>query len=332
MTRPTALRNSRTPTSLIQRIGRVLFWVTATLTSLLTFPSAIPAMLAFWIALFTWSALGGKRSWHLLVVVVVLLIVKRPWVNAGLIAIGGACILLLIELYPNVKTDEGKRKHDKRRIAIACGILWLAWTGFAVQYYLGSTNNHIAKFDAERPVVCLGDSLTDYGYPQILKDRLAVPVEDFGFNGYATEDGIKLLPRIEALKPLAVVLELGGHDYNQGKPQHETKKRLVEIIERCQDVGAEVIIVEIPRGFITDPFTGMERSLAWRFDLELISDSMIRRFVFFSPLVPPGSWLSEDYHYSKDALHPNARGNHLIVDNVCKALRNVFGEEVLNSQ
>ena len=103
-------------------------------------------------------------------------------------------------------------------------------------------------------------------------------------------------------------MELGGHDYKDGEPRDQTKARLRQIIQELTDADIEVVIVEIIRGFISDPFYGVERELAAEFDLQLIPDTIIRRFVFFSPIAPPGYWLDSSQHLSNDGLHPNERG------------------------
>ena len=79
-----------------------------------------------------------------------------------------------------------------------------------------------------------------------------------------------LLPKILAGQPQLVVMELGGHDYKDGEPRDQTKARLRQIIQELTDADIEVVIVEIIRGFISDPFYGVERELAAEFDLELI--------------------------------------------------------------
>ena len=66
----------------------------------------------------------------------------------------------------------------------------------------------------ERSIACLGDSLTDFGYPHELEKILSVPIVDFGVNGITTDDGIKMVPEILAADLQLVVVELGGHDYS----------------------------------------------------------------------------------------------------------------------
>jgi acyl-CoA thioesterase-1 len=87
--------------------------------------------------------------------------------------------------------------------------------------------------------------------------------------------------------------------------------------------------MEIPRGLITDPFWGLERGLARRYDLELVSDSAIRRLVLWSPYGPPGMWLDPGSRLSDDGLHANARGNRLLAEQAAQALARLLGPEVV---
>ena len=95
------------------------------------------------------------------------------------------------------------------------------------------------------------------------------------------------------------------------------------IIEACHDAGASVVLVEIPRGFITDPFAGLERELAREYDLELIPDSMIRMLVVRSPAIPMVGDVAKP-HLSGDGLHPNPTGARYLADRIVSALRRLF--------
>ena len=94
----------------------------------------------------------------------------------------------------------------------------------------------------------------------------------------------------------------------------------MRIIEACRDNDIAVVMVEIPRSFIRDPWRGLERELARQYDLNLVSDTVIRRFILFSPLIPPGMWLSEHQHLSNDGLHPNKLGNKAFAEAVAIGL------------
>ena len=89
-----------------------------------------------------------------------------------------------------------------------------------------------------------------------------------------------------------MIVELGGHDFLRGRSRAATRDVLERIITTLRDAGVEVILMEIPRGFLTDPYAGLERELARQYDLELISDSAIRQLVLFSPYAPPGMWIN----------------------------------------
>ena len=231
-------------------------------------------------------------------------------------------------------------------VLVASGVTYflvstkLRWTAFvitvaAVAFFgvkrtLDAQASQGLSLDNQRSIVCLGDSLTEWkdgGYPSKLQKMLPQPVLNFGRNGYTTQMAIDdLLPQILAEQPQLVVMEIGGHDYNTGKSRVGTKARLRQIIQELTDADIQVVIVEIPRGFISDPFYGVERELAAEYDLQLIPDTIIRRFVFFSPIAPPGFWMKSDYqlnveylhsdqeaqtvslHLSDDGLHPNERG------------------------
>ena len=92
-----------------------------------------------------------------------------------------------------------------------------------------------------------------------------------------------------------------------------------------------MVLIEIPRAFVSDPFAGLERELARQFDLELVSDTTIREFVLYSRHAPPGMWTGGPY-LSDDGLHPNARGNELVASRVARSLVRLFGVSVLSTK
>jgi lysophospholipase L1-like esterase len=192
--------------------------------------------------------------------------------------------------------------------------------------------NHPVQLHPTKPIVCIGDSLTSGvspygGYPDDLVNLLSVPVINLGQAGITAEEALKLLPRLREEHPQVVVIELGGHDFQKGRGRAATKSDLEKLIDASQEVGAEVVLMEVPRGFIVDPFAGIERELAYQRDLELISDSAIRNLVLFGPHAPPGMWIGEP-HLSDDGLHPNANGNTYLAERVAKTLVRMYGLDI----
>jgi acyl-CoA thioesterase I len=102
---------------------------------------------------------------------------------------------------------------------------------------------------------------------------------------------------------------------------------LEEIIRECRLAGAEVILMEIPRGFMFDRYRFLERELARQYDLELIPDTCFRWIILNSKEMPPGAWHSGP-HLADDALHPNAAGQEHLADKVAETLQRLYGPEI----
>ncbi|MEQ8787465.1 MAG: GDSL-type esterase/lipase family protein [Pirellulaceae bacterium] len=325
-----------------QRPGRIARWamllaaLVAVIASLLTFPAAIAWMVGGWLVWHTCRVLRGRPSWALAVCSVVLLIKRVPW-SWSLLALAVAAALALastawsIRRRPTAQRDPKPMEWQSRLTWATLVLLWLSWGYFAWDFDDAASASRRPPFDPSRPVVCLGDSLTAGGYPTLLAERLSVPVVDMGVEGNTTRDAIAQAPALAALQPQVVVVEIGGNDYVQGATRDETRDNLQHIVNVCRNAGAEVVLVEIPRGFVADPYGGLEREIARRDDLELIPDTTIRWFVLRSPYAPPGMWLHREWHLSDDGLHPNARGSEALADRVADALATMYGPEIRKS-
>ena len=299
--------------------------VVSVFVSLMTFPAGLPWMVGLWMLFAMLRYHRQKPIWIPLLCCGTILLIKRPgftieFVLLELVIFG----VLIADL-----VDRRDRSQPSVQRMLLFGVLLFVGCGmFAFLRHESSTTRRFRQPD-QRPVVCLGDSLTDYGYPQELGKRISLGVKDFGFDGITTAEGINLLPEMLATNPQAVVVELGGHDFNQQESREQTRENLIKLIEAFREQDAEVILVEIPHGFITDPYDGLERELAGKYDLQLISDSIIRSFVLNSPVMPPGTWMNKSSHLSSDGLHPNRRGNERFAQVVAQALAKVFGDEIL---
>lgn len=103
-------------------------------------------------------------------------------------------------------------------------------------------------------VVCFGDSITKGGYPEELGRLLGAGIEvvNAGVGGNTSTAGLKRLQRdVIERKPGLVVVLFGTNDSRLDAPKvHVPPERFVrqltEIIERCEAIGARVVLCTIP--------------------------------------------------------------------------------------
>jgi acyl-CoA thioesterase I len=186
---------------------------------------------------------------------------------------------------------------------------------------------------SDRPaVVVLGNSIAaGYGlepeeaFPSILQERIDdlgwdYEVVNAGLSGDTSAGGLR---RIEWLlqRDLAVlVLELGGNDGLRGIPPEVTQNNLQGIIDRTRELHPDARIIlagmQIPpnmgAGYATR-FAEIFPELARRNDIDLI------------PFVLEGVGGVRDLNLP-DGIHPTARGQEIVADNVWEVLRPVLEE------
>lgn len=317
-------------------VARLVLAAAVLIASLLTFPAAIPLMIAFWLGWHCVHLARGRPRWLPLTTCLAVILVKRVALFPTLAFLLSVMLLAASAALLRRPTLSAAAWRKLRLGLVAT--LWLAWFGFAWDWRRSSQANHpVAAWD-QRPVACLGDSLTSYpprrGYPKVIQRLVTAPVVNLGQPGVTSAEALARLPELSKLRPQAVVIELGGHDYLKdaswlhADSRAEVKRNLERLITAARKLGAEVILVEIPRGFIVDPFAGLERELAREYDLELISDTAIRNLVLWSPACPPGLWTGGPY-LSDDGLHPNAHGDEYLAAVVAQSLTRLYGPQTL---
>ena len=338
----------------LRRSGRMLALCLGVTAALLTFPSAIPWMIAFWLSWHSVAALRGRRGWLPLALGAAIVLLKGVPPAPGLVAL--AVVAAAVALANSLAGRTGDAQWRKRLTRAGIPVLWLAWTAMAVDWHTGARCNHRVGRHLTRPVVCLGNSLTSMGrpqggYPEHLAAMLSVPVVNLGESGINTTHALALLPRLVKANPQVVVIELGEHDFLQeearlgaegflgklvaylrGSARRSTQENLQKLIDACRGIGAEVILVEMPRGYMFDLYFGLERQLARENDLELVPDTMIRRLLLSSPTLPPGKWLGGPFLTEPDGVHPSRLGNDLMARYVAGALERLYGPKILREE
>lgn len=285
--------------------------------SALVFPAWLPWMILGWLGLAGIRFYRKKPLWPPLTFCGVLLLIKRvDWPPAFIV------LLLLMIACAALDVLSRRRPSFGNAWLVTSILLVPAWIIMTWSWTASSHTGRHPALVADRPIVCLGDSLSSEGYPRILQQRLRVPVRNLAQGGYTTEDGMNQIGEMVSLKPQVVIIELGGHDSLRGRDRAAAKANLEKIILAARGAGAEVLLFEIPLGFVTDGYGGLDRELARKHDLELISDGAIRQLVLFSPFTPLGRWTGRILSY--DGLHPNVEGNVFLADRVEAALERVY--------
>ena len=101
-------------------------------------------------------------------------------------------------------------------------------------------------------IVCLGDSITagvgaEPGppYPDLLAERLGVPVINAGVPGDTAEDGLARVGDVLAADPWLVIVELGGNDVLRQVPPERTEAALRSILRRLLAARVVPVLVEL---------------------------------------------------------------------------------------
>ncbi len=293
--------------------------------ALLAFPSTVGWMTAFWLGWHSYLIMRRRAGWFPLVTCFVILCVKLVARTPAMLVF--MAILLLVGVY-GYRTREQNLTHFTRAMFLVA--LWIAWVAMIDEQQRIETCNHpmTLRTDDAQPIVCIGDSLTDgmlpdKGYPEQLRTLVRYPVINEGVSGIATTQALDLMPRVLEHNPVIVVIEVGGHDFLKGYTRASTKTNLVRMIDVCRDNGSEVVLLEIPRGFILDPFASLEREIAYEKDVQLVADTWLRQIVLMSPIAPPGKWMPNS-QLSDDGIHSNRRGSHAIAIRVARAINTVL--------
>ena len=283
----------------------------ACVASLLVWPKAIPLMIAARLLAYTLLVPFRRGELVCLSLCAVILVTKRLTLAPGfLVLLGVMFVIIMVRVWFRIK---GLPDSWRRYARLSVVVLWIAWAGMTYDWYAFSHCRHPVTLRPDRPVVCIGDSMTSLGpfggYPDDLQKPIAPPAVNLGIGGISAKQAVEEhLAHLLQHNPQVVVIEFGGHDFLRGHSRSSTKAYLETIIDEVRKNGAEVVLMEIPRAYMSDPYWGLERELARQKDVELIPDSAMRKLFLRSPTYPPGTWLGEPYLTDETGIHANARG------------------------
>ncbi len=178
-------------------------------------------------------------------------------------------------------------------------------------------------------ILIIGDSLSagfglvkDESWTTLLQNRLSAKgyvyqVVNASISGDTTGGGLRRLPRaLQVNAPAIVIIELGGNDGLRGTPISVIRKNLATMIELSQAADARVILagMAMPPNYgqaYTDGFAGIYAELAEQYGAALIKFFM--KNVALTPAL-----------MQADQIHPNAKGQPYLLDNVWATLENML--------
>ena len=199
-----------------------------------------------------------------------------------------------------------------------------------------------ATGDAKK-ILVLGDSLSaaygielSQGWVQQLQDRLVEQqcstgkandgcvsgewsVVNASISGETIGGGLRRLPRLlENTQPDVVLVELGGNDGLRGYPVQRMRVELKKIIELSQEAGANVLLagMMIPPNYgpaYSDAFAALYPDLSKELDVPLVP-FLLDKVVFTEGFM------------QQDRIHPTAKAQTQILDNVWPELRSLLRE------
>lgn len=189
------------------------------------------------------------------------------------------------------------------------------------------------KSEKVKTIVFFGNSLTaaygleeQEGYTHLIQERidsLGLPyqVVNAGLSGETTSGGKNRIDWVLKQKVDVFVLELGGNDVLRGLELDATKENLAAIIESVQTKypDAEIILagMQAPPNLGEDyvnTFKNIYPDLAKEYDIHLIP--------FFLQDVGGIPELNQE-----DRIHPNAKGQYILRENVWKVLGPILMDE-----
>ncbi|MDD5560953.1 MAG: GDSL-type esterase/lipase family protein [Candidatus Omnitrophica bacterium] len=184
--------------------------------------------------------------------------------------------------------------------------------GFALS---GCVKQEIKNLDAKGSgIICFGDSITfGYGvnpgedYPSGLGKMVKLPVINAGVDGDTSFAALKRLDQdVLSKNPRLVIVEFCGNDFLKKVPRETTVENISEIIDRIQEKGIMVALMDISAGMFFREYRAAFKQLAHK--KQAIFIPVVLNKIITNPAM------------KSDFFHPNARGYKIIAGRVYKAI------------
>ena len=178
----------------------------------------------------------------------------------------------------------------------------------------------------KRKVVAFGDSLTaGFGlaekesYPYLLQKKLEADGYDYevvnaGVSGETSLGGLERIDWVLEQENVEIlILELGANDLLRGLPVPKMKSNLAKIIEKAKAKKISVLLC----GMLAPPAVGAQYQRDYT---SAFPDLASQYKLTFLPFLLENVALNRDLNQA-DGIHPNAKGEIIMTDNIYDALK-----------
>ncbi len=202
----------------------------------------------------------------------------------------------------------------------------------AQRNFNGDANKPLIKpqSSSSRPkILVFGDSLTaGFGltetesYPYLLQQKINADKYDYevlnaGVSGDTSIGGLERIDWALGQENVKIiVLELGANDLLRRMPVAKMKENLSKIIEKAQAKNVKVLFC----GMLAPPAIGADYQREYT---AVFPDLADKYKVEFLPFLLENVALNKDLNQA-DGIHPNAKGEIIMTDNVYKALKSLL--------
>lgn len=186
--------------------------------------------------------------------------------------------------------------------------------------------------DAGKTVMVLGNSISaayglqteagERGWVELLRERVGPRhrVVNASISGDTTVGGLARLPRSLAThKPDIVIIELGGNDGLRGYPVASIRANLLAMARAVLAAGARPVLA----GMQMTPNLGPRYTNGFR---RMYPDVAAETGAALVPFILEGVALDENL-MQRDGIHPNAKAQPLLLDNVWPVLEPLLEED-----
>lgn len=199
-------------------------------------------------------------------------------------------------------------------------------TKYALQLLLLIVTFNISDNHCAKVIMVFGDSISagygmdiQYGWVKLLEKRLTQDNADYkivnaSISGNTSGNGLgRLETDLDLHKPDILILELGGNDGLRGHPPGLLKSNMEKIIQQSLARNIQVLLlgIKLPPSYgrrYSQAFEAVYTDLAESYQLPLVA--------FFMDKVALNKELMQ-----RDGIHPNVKGQPLLLDNVWPALK-----------